>query len=117
MPKIKNKTRQYLFKNNLNIRRKSKRKLIEESFLMMVFGLFLLLINYFIPKKMSFFNSFEKNIIDIFRNLIEILSFSLDILIALFISFTLLLSLFLILGSISRLVKVIRSKSNKITIR
>ena len=40
MPNIKNKSKQYLFKNKLNIRPKSKRELIKESFLMMISGLF-----------------------------------------------------------------------------
>ena len=51
MPRVKNNTRQYLFKNKLNIRRKSKRELLKESFFMMLFGWLLLIINYFIPQK------------------------------------------------------------------
>ena len=117
MPIIKNKSRQYLFKNKLNIRRKSKRELIKESFLMMLIGLNLLLINYFIPQKMELFNSFNKNILDILNNLVEILFYSLEILIVLLISLTILLSLFLIVGSINRLIKVIQHKSRKISIR
>ena len=117
MPKITNKSRQYLFKNKLNIRRKSNRKLIKESFLMIIFGFFLLLINYFIPDKVSLFNSFKKNIFDIFNKILEITSISIDILIVLFISFTVILSLILIAGSFNRLFKVILSKSKKINIR
>ena len=117
MPNIKRKSRQYLFKNKLNIRRKSKRELIKESFLMMIFGLFLLLINYFIPRKMELFNSFKNNIFYILNNILEIIFYSLEILIVLLISFTILFSLFLIIGSINRLIKVILSKSRKITIR
>ena len=117
MPRIKNKSRQYLFKNKLNIRRKSKRELIMESFLMMIFGLFLILINYLIPEKMELFTSFKKNMFDIFANLIEILFYSLEIFIVLLISTMFLLSLFLILGSINRIIKVIVPKSRKISIR
>jgi len=117
MPRIKNKSRQYLFKNKLNIRRKSKKELIKESFLMMIFGLFILLINYFIPQKKLLFNSFQKNILDIISNVLEILFYSLEILIVLFICFTLLLSVFLIAGSINRLIKIILYKSRKISIR
>ena len=117
MPRIKNKSRQYLFKNKLRIRRKSKRELIKESFLMMIFGLFLLLINYFIPEKIQLFNSFTGNIFDIFRNVIEILYHSLEILIVLLISFSSLLSLFMIVGSINRIIKVVLPKSRKISFR
>ena len=117
MPRITNKSRQYLFKNKLNIRRKSNRKLIKESFLMIIFGLFLLLINYFIPEKLELFNSFKKNIFDIFSKILEIILLSMDILIVLFISFTNILSFILIVGSVNRLIKVILSKSRKINIR
>ena len=117
MPRLKNKSRQFLFKNKLNIKRKSKRELIKESFLMMIFGLFLLLLNYFIPQKMKLFSSFKNNFFDILNNLLEILSSSLEILIVLLISFTILLSLFLILGSINRIIKVIAPKSKKFSIR
>ncbi len=117
MPRVKNNTRQYLFKNKLNIRRKSKRVLLKESFFMMLFGWCLLLINYFIPQKNELFITFKKNIFDIFSNLLEILFYSLEILIVLLISFSILLSLFLIVGSINRLIKVMLYKTRKISIR
>ena len=117
MPRIKYKSRQYLFKNKLNIKRKSKIELMKESSLMMIFGLFLLLINYFIPQKIELFNSFKNNIFDILRNLLEISLYSLEIFIVLLISFSILLSLFLIAGSINRILKVVLPKSRKIGIR
>ena len=113
MPRLKNKTRQYLFKNKLKTKRKSRTKLLKESFLMLVFGFLLLLINYFIPQKVELFKAFKTNIIYISRNILEIIFSSLEVLIVLFISFTILLSLFLILGSINRIIKVIRTKSRK----
>ena len=117
MPNIKRKSRQYLFKNKLNKRVKSRREVIKESLSMMIIGLLLLLINYLIPQKMELFNSFTNNIFDIFSNILEILFFSLEILIVLFISFTILLALFLIVGSISRIIKLIFPKSRKISTR
>ena len=117
MPKIKNKSKQYLFKNKLNKKGKSKRELIKESFFMMICGLFFLLINYLIPQKMELFNSFKKNVLEAISNIIEIFFYSLDIFIVLYICFTLLLSIFLITGSINRVVKVILPKSRKIKTR
>ena len=111
MPMITNKSRQYLFKNKLNIRRKSKRTLMKESFSMMILGLLLVLLNYFIPQKMQLFNSFNENILGIVSNLFEIFFYSLEILIVLLIGITILLSLFLILGSINRIIKLINYKS------
>ena len=117
MPRIKNKSRQYLFKNKLNIRRKSKTELIKESLLMMLFGSLLLLIIYFIPQKIELFNSFKNNIFDIFSNALKILFYSLEIFIVLFIIFTVLFSLFLFAGSFNRMIKIIRTKSRRIIIR
>ena len=117
MPNIKRKSRQYLFKNKLNKRGKSKRDLIKESSYMMIIGLFLLLINYLIPQKMELFNSFKNNIFNTFNNLLEILSSFLDILIVLLIFFTLLISIFLIVGSINRIFKILLPRSSKIRFR
>ena len=114
MPNIKRKSRQYLFKNNLNKRVKSKRELISESFFMMILGLFLLLINYLIPQKMELFISFKNNVINTANNILEILSYSLEILVVLLICFTLLVSIFLIAGSINRIIKIVLSRSRKI---
>ena len=117
MPRSKKNSRQYLFKNKLNIRRKSKGELVKESFLMMMFGLFILLINYFIPDKLALFNSFNKNIFDIFSNVLKILSHTVEILIVLFIVCTVLFSLSLIAGSVNRIIKVVKPKSRKNSIR
>ena len=117
MPNIKRKSRQYLFKNKLYKRGKSKRDLIKESSFMMIVGLFLLLINYFIPQKIELFNSFKNNVIGILNNLLEIFSYLLEILIVLLICFTFLISLFLIAGSINRIVKLLLPRSRKIWFR
>ena len=117
MPNIKRKSRQYLFKNKLNKRVKSKRELISESFFMMILGLFLLLINYLIPQKIKFFISFKNNIIDSFNNLLEIFSYTLEILIVILICLSLLISIILIVGSINRIIKLILSRSRKARFR
>jgi len=117
MQNIKRKSRQYLFKNKLNKRGKSKRELIKESFFMMMVGLFLLLINYLIPQKKELFYSFKNNVMDTFNNLMEIFYYSLEILIVLLICFTLIVSIFLIAGSINRIVKLFLAKSRKTRFR
>ena len=117
MPNIKRKSRHYLFKNKFYKRGKSKRELFKESFFMMIVGLFLLLINYLIPQKMELFISFKNNVIDTIKNLFEILSYSLEILIVLLICFIFLISLFLIAGSINRIVKLLLPRSRKIWFR
>ena len=116
MPNIKRKSKQYLFKNKLNKRGK-KRELIKESLLMMLLGLFLLLIINLIPQKIELFNSFKNNVKETLNNLGEILFYSLEILIVLLICFTLLISIFLIAGSINRIVKVLVPRSKNIRFR
>ena len=117
MQMTNNKSNQYLFKNKLNSRFKSKRELIKESFFMMIIGFCLLLVNYFIPEKLLLFNSFKKNIFNITENIFQIIYYSIDIIIVLFICFTLLMSIILIIGSINRITKVFKRKSRKIRIR
>ncbi len=113
MPNIKRKSKQYLFKNKLNKKGKSRRELIKESFLMMIVGLFLLLINYLIPEKKELFNSFKDNLMGTFNNLLEILQYSIEILFVLLISFIFLISIFLIVGSINRVAKLLLPRSRK----
>ena len=117
MQMINNKSNQYLFKNKLNSRFKSKRELIKESFFMMIIGFCLLLVNYFLPEKLLLFNSFKKNIFNITENIFQIIYYSIDIIIVLFICFTLFMSIILIIGSINRITKVFKRKSRKIRIR
>ena len=117
MPNINRKSRQYLFKNKLDRRGKSRRELIKESFFMMIVGLFLLLINYLIPQKIELFNSFINNVKNTYKNLLEILSYSLEILIVLLICFTFIISLFLSAGSLNRFVKLLLPRSRKIRFR
>ena len=117
MPNIKINSRQYLFKNKLNKRGKSRRELIKESFFMMIVGLFLLLLNYLIPQKVELFNSFKNNVLVTLKNLLEILSYSLEILTVLFICFTLLISILLIVGSINRIIKLLLPRSRRFRFR
>ena len=117
MPNLKIKSKQYLFKNKLNIRRKSKGQLLKESFFMSIIGFFILLINYFNPNKVELIISFKKNLYGIFNNLLEIIFYSFEIVIVILICVSLLFSIFLFAGSFNRLVKVFLSKSRKIRIR
>ena len=51
IPKLNRNSDKYLFKTKLSLRRKSKRKLIIESFLMLLLSNLILLVNYVIPNK------------------------------------------------------------------
>ena len=113
MPNLNNKSKQYLFKNKVNGKKKSRMKLFRESFLMTFSALIILLINYFIPQKKVIFNSFLGNIQNIFENLIEFFVYFYQVLIALFIILSMLIALLLLLGSLYRLYRIINIKSKK----
>ena len=61
IPKLNRNSDKYLFKTKLSLRRKSKRKLIIESFLMLLLSNLILLLNYAIPNKKLIFNRFFNN--------------------------------------------------------
>ena len=105
----------FLFKKRLSLRRKSKRKLIKESFFMLSFSIFIIFINYLIPNKLSIFNSFFKNFDKFITNILSSLSYFYEICLVLFIVISLIIALILMLGGLSRIMKIIKRKSRQIT--
>ena len=117
IPNLTNNSKQYLFKNKLSIRRKSKTKLFKESFLMIFSSVFLILLNYFIPQKISLFRSISGNFLEFYGNLKEILYYFYELLLVLFIVISSLMALFLALGGIFRIYKISKIKTKKIPFR
>ena len=111
MKKLKNKSKQYLFKNKINVRTKPKGELLKESILMMIAGIVLLIINYLIPQKWVLIKSFKNNIFGLLKNISELIIYSFEILFVVIICFSLLVSIFLLIGSVNRLIKVLFGKS------
>ena len=107
----------FLFKKKLSLRRKSKRKLLKESFVMLSFSILLFYINHIIPNKISVFNNFSNNFGKLITNIFNSLSYSYEICLAIFIVVSLILALILMLGSFSRLMKIIKRKSRKISFK
>ena len=104
----------YIFKKKLNLRRKSKRTLLTEAFLLFILSVLLFYINYLIPNKNLLLQNlptkFNKSlllIIDLFSNLYEIF-----LLFFIFVSsFT---ALVLMIGSFYRLFRISKRKSKQI---
>ena len=101
----------YIFKKKLSLRRKSKRRLFLESGFMFSLSLFLVYINYLIPNKNLLLQNLSTNLkrsipqfLDLFGNLSEIFS-----LIFIFISYF--ISLILLIGSLYRMVRVVKRKT------
>ena len=111
IPNLNNRSRQYLFKNKLTIKRKSKAKLLSESLLMFISSFILIFLNYLIPQKKILFDSFVDNVNQIFINFLNFFKYFYQILLVFFIIFTLITSTLLLIGALYRIYKVLRRKT------
>ena len=114
IPNLNIKSDKYIFKKKLNLRRKSKRRLFTEAFILFVLSVLLVYINYLIPNKNlllqnlpSTFNKSFLLLIDFFSNLYEIF-------LVIFIFASSFTALILMIGSFYRLIKVYKRKSKQI---
>ena len=115
IPNLNKKSDKYIFKKKLSLRRKSKRLLFIESFLMFFLSLLLVYINYLIPDKNLLLQNLPKNlnkclslIIDLFSNLYEVV-------LVIFIIITSVMTLILFIGSLYRLYRIARRKTRLIS--
>ena len=113
IPNLNNRSRQFLFKNKLTIKRKSKIKLLSESLIMFTFSFILIFLNYLIPQKNILFYSFFDNINQIYINFLNFFKYFYKILLVVFIIFTLITSILLVIGALSRIYKILRRKTRK----
>ncbi len=104
IPNLNIKTDKYIFKKKLNLRRKSKRRLFTESFLLFIFSALLVYINYLIPNK----NLLLQNL------LIDLFSYLYELFLVIFIFVSSFTALILMIGSFNRLFKVSKRKSKQI---
>ncbi len=106
IPNLNNKTDKYIFKKELNLRRKSKRRLFTESFFLFIFSALLVYINYLIPNKNLLLQNLPSTFNKSFLLLIELFSYFYEILLVIFILVSSFAALFLMVGSFNRLFKV-----------
>tara|TARA_B100000475_G_C14780442_1_gene223145 strand:+ start:70 stop:438 length:369 start_codon:yes stop_codon:yes gene_type:complete len=114
IPNLNRNSDKFFFKKKLSLRRKSKGKLIKESLVMLSISIFIIYINYIIPNKILLFKSFLNNLKKLITNIFDSISYSYEICLAIFIVFSLIFALILMLGSFSRLMKVVKRKSRLI---
>ena len=117
IPNLNNNSDKYLFKKKLSLSRKSKRKLIKESFFMFAFSFLIIYLNYLIPDKKLIFDNFFTNFQELFTLILEIITYVYEISFVIFITVSLIFSLILILGAFSRLFKIVKRKSKKINLK
>ena len=114
IPNLNKNSGRFFFKKKLSLRRKSKGKLIKESFVMFSFSIFIFYINYLIPNKIIIFNNFINNIGKLITIILDSISYSYEICLAIFIVFSLIFALILMLGAFTRIMKIVKRKSRQI---
>ena len=109
------KSDKYIFKKNLSLRRKSKKRLFIESAFMFIMSLFLIYINYLIPNKILLLQNLP---ITLSRSLIIIIDLLLnlyDIFLVFFIFISSIIAFILFFGSFYRIFRIAKRKSKPIS--
>tara|TARA_Y100000813_G_C24085188_1_gene315415 strand:- start:308 stop:673 length:366 start_codon:yes stop_codon:yes gene_type:complete len=114
IPNLNKKSNKYLFKKKLNFKRKSKRKLLIESFYMLILSFLIGYVNYLIPNKIILFQNFIKSLKEIFLLFGDLFTYVYQILLVICIFISLIFVLILLLGSLYRIFKVLRGKNKNI---
>ena len=117
IPNLNKNSDKYLFKKKLSLRRKSKSKLLKESFLMLLLSNLILLVNYAIPKKKLIFDNLFSNINGLITEIYRATSYFYEIFLAIFILISTGLAIILIVGAFIRISKIFKRKSKKITFK
>ena len=114
IPNLNKKSDKYFFKKRLSLRRKSKSKLIKESFIMFFFSALIIYLNYLIPNKTTIFKNLLNSFSELIANFLESILYLYEICLAIFIILSLVFALILIIGSFSRLLKVVKRKTSRL---
>ena len=113
IPNLNKKSDKFFFKKKLSLRRKSKRKLINESFLMCFFSVFFICVAYTIPNKISILNNFSNNLRNLINSILVSLTYSYEVCLAIIIIMFYIFAFILMLGVFSRLMKILKRKSKQ----
>ena len=114
IPNFNNRSRQFIFKNKLTMKRKSKTKLLSESFFMLMSSLFLIYLNFLIPQKKALIYSFTDNIYKIYINFLAFFKYFFQIVLVILIISSILIAVLLIIGALYRIYKIFRRKTKKL---
>ena len=114
IPNMNKNSDKYFFKKKLSLRRKSKSKLIKESFIMLIFSFLIIYLNYLIPNKISIFSNLLDNFSKLITNILDSFTYLYEICITVIIIFSLILALILLVGSFSRMLKVVKRKTSRV---
>ena len=114
IPNLNIKSDKYIFKKKLNLRRKSKKRLFTEAFILFILSALLVYINYLIPNKNLLLQNLPSTINKSFLLLIDQISNLYEIFLVIFIFASYFTALILMIGSLYRLFKISKRKSKQI---
>ena len=117
IPNLNKNSDKFIFKKKLSLRRKSNRKIINETYILLSFSIFIIYINYLIPNKEAVFNNFFNNLNELTKNILNSIYYIYEIFLVIFIVVSIIFALIMMMGSFSRLIKLIRRKSRKISFK
>ena len=115
IPNLNIKSDKYIFKKKLNLRRKSKKRLFSESFILFIFSVLLVYINYLIPNKKFLLQNLPNTINKSFLLVIDLFSNLYEIFLVIFIFASSFTALVLMVGSFYRLFRISKRKSKQIS--
>ena len=114
IPNLNIKNEKYIFKNKLNLRRKSKRRLFTEALFLFVLSLLLVYLNYLIPNKSLMIQNLPEVFNKSFLLIIDLISYLFEIFLVIFIFVSSFTALILMIGSFYRLFRINKRKSKQI---
>ena len=114
IPNLNIKSDKYIFKKKLNLRRKSKRRLFTESFILFILSVFLVYVNYLIPNKNLLLQNLPSTFNKSFLLIIELFSYFYEIFLVIFIFASSFTALILMVGSFYRLFRISKRKTKQI---
>ena len=114
IPNLNIKPDKYIFKRKLNLRRKSKRRLLTESLFLFILSVLLVYINYLIPNKNLLLQNLPLTFNKSLLLIIDLFSYLYEIFLVIFIFASSFAVLILMLGCFYRLFRVSKRKSKQI---
>ena len=114
IPNLNIKSDKYIFKKKLNLRRKSKRRLVTEAIFLFILSVLLVYINYLIPNKNLLLQNLPSTFNKSFLLLNDLFSYLYEIFLVIFIFVSSFTALILMIGCFYRLFRVSKRKSKQI---
>ena len=113
IPNVNMNSNKYIFKKKLSLRRKSKKRIFNESVILFILSLLLVYLNYLIPNKYLLLQNLPTSLNNSFILAIDLISNLYEISLVIFIFISSFISLILMIGSLYRFFRVVKRKSKK----